>query len=826
MRAHAPHAHGAARLCVKKGMIICWVLSISGAHAVGEPARVLVATGTQVPGLGSVGELGIELLGVDDDGRMLIRGQVSDGRYGFYRLDGQQVTPIWVAMDSLKIDPPWGAPTPVAISRNGTIATAAREASGTLAIYVIKDGQGRRVAGAGDAVAPEGDRLCFFVDPGGRLPQLAVNDAGTVAFVAWVGPGCDVFPEDYCDPWGENCLRSAVVVGSGSGLWRFQTSGIFLLLRGVARDGTVVVDQWTSITWKTLRASAPGTEREFDPQDLGLQREWTTPQDDLVAMSDNGELLFVAKRKGEAALYRTKGDQVVWVARDERFFRSFHGERRSPGSFALNDRGDVLVRSRGSGSDLLLLYASGEGNPRIVFDGREASYAGDRVARAVLNNSGEVGLSLMAGEEWHWRSITILRHQNERLERLMTTGAAAPGGGVFAAGGIARDPICLAPGGSVAVTVHTVEGQTGLICAEGTGVQAIASAGSPVPGGGEFDSFWGCEFVASGVIYFMAGVRPSATGTGASGLYRAGPNGIERIAVAGSPASDGSSFTAVLRFAVNRAEQIVVHGATSSGTGLFLDRGRGLEPVVTEKTPGVEDEVRAIHDVAITDNGEVLFRANIGNANRPAVLAYRDGELRVVADPSDVNLPGPPLHGFVGMDASGDFVVLSATSRTVPGRHVYLYDATAGSLRFVVSSGDLLVNGGWIEAALALADGQIGLEILHTDAGGAVVRREAVVLRDGQPHFVPDGDPQSFAVAFNATGHVVFRSDVSPLGAERQEIRVVGPEASESECPRGGAVSDGDGCAIGTVGGNRGIVALLVLFGVLLAIRRRAHGRP
>ena len=59
------------------------------------PTREILATGDFVPGFGRVGTFGFRLNGIDERGRLLLYGDISDGRRGLFWADGKRITTVW-----------------------------------------------------------------------------------------------------------------------------------------------------------------------------------------------------------------------------------------------------------------------------------------------------------------------------------------------------------------------------------------------------------------------------------------------------------------------------------------------------------------------------------------------------------------------------------------------------------------------------------------------------------------------------------------------------------------------------------------------------------
>lgn len=89
---------------------------------------------------------------------------------------------------------------------------------------------------------------------------------------------------------------------------------------------------------------------------------------------------------------------------------------------------------------------------------------------------------------------------------------------------------CLGPDGTVVTKAQAQGERNGLVCVDASGPRAIVLAGDPAPEGGFFSSFYRCQVTGPQEVMFSAHRRFVLNEeAGEEAVYRAGPQGIERV---------------------------------------------------------------------------------------------------------------------------------------------------------------------------------------------------------------------------------------------------------------------------------------------------------
>lgn len=259
---------------------------------------------------------------------------------------------------------------------------------------------------------------------------------------------------------------------------------------------------------------------------------------------------------------------------------------------------------------------------------------------------------------------------------------------------------CLSEDGAI-VTRSDAGELTGLVCIDGDGPRAIVRVGDPAPGGGVFAGFGECQFIGASDVLFWAYARRTLTDAQVDyAVYRAGANGLERVAAPSDfldltpePQSDGW----LINFAASANGALAVHLHNDQGSRLFVSNAGSLHPI--------SGYFYDMGSFARLDRGDVVFIAS-REESRQAILAWRDGKLRTLAQAGDVSSAGDTYERFALWERRGDHVILWADLyRSYPTppppfgpRQLLLYDAASGSLHEIDES-----HPAWADTAAVAA---------------------------------------------------------------------------------------------------------------------------
>lgn len=659
------------------------MLCSAGPGAAESTPRGILATGDVVPEFGAVGRGGFDLLGIADDGSVLVAGANSNGDGGVYRVRDGDAVPLWIFGQ--------GAPTLSLegsdFSPNGRVSIVASQS-----LYRVDEEGGTRIARAGDR-DPGGNTIC-------RFGSSRIDDDGNIAFAARISfdAGCST------PRWGAYLFRDGDLtqILDGTDIVSVDLANAFISVVDLPGDGSVTVRTNGSVverglwSWRDGALSPLITESAFDPE--GKRR--------IFAVAATGDV--VAFTAGEAAressLYRHRDGSVTTVLQWGALAPG--GQRiSSADSLQVNERGDIALQSNAG---------------IFVFPDDGGAYLITAAAGGYINARGDVAVQ-------YWADRIALRSPGKRavgikpagVDAVVTqiaSGDAAPDGSRFATGG-RGDVYCFGSDGRVGTTVIADDGRTGIACIDAGGPTLVAEGGTSTLDGGSLYEFDQCELNGDGSMLIGASeLRPDPTSPRHYYLdwsvFRAGPAGIERIAGPGSTTEEGDTLKGLRSvivqrervFAANGDGDVLVYGQAGHGMSLFHvspggsirrleiafsgglgGRGTGWDlprnPSIVRDTEapaggaaGVESTRFTLQDYVLTDDDSVVFMAEYKGASRiiPALglFLFKDGVLTLIAS-SDENAALVPaaLRSIRYLRARGNSVTFSASN---DGKHWYL----------------------------------------------------------------------------------------------------------------------------------------------------------
>ena len=749
-------------------------------------SREVLSTGTDVPGFGTIGGDGLYVLGIDNSGRVLIAGDISDGRQGLYWADGQRVTPVWTSDDPdarRVFAQGWWADTDGA----GNVVVADADE-----IFRVSPGPPRRVARVGDTDG-SGNVFCGF-------SKTKINTAGEVAFQAALAPG-----EGPSDCWScteyEQCEYGVFVtdgaqltrIGSGDG----EDHTIDLV--GITLGGEVIVTEWTTAddgnTTVAIRAVKGGAARTLVRHgDLGPGGTPLALWGYRVASNDIGEVVFQASDNEGAGVYRTDRGRIVQVVGPEGPPAHHLDGFETSYEMFMNHSGDVLLTAYwaddvGQPANGLLMVRS-DGTTQFVLTEGPGALATSYLANSYLNDACEVALMTSrrpgALEASRWRD-------GSRTE-VLRTGSPAPGGGVFAMMGILY-PSCLGRHGEVGAIAQSTDGFEGVLCVDQGGAHLVSRESDPAPMGESFLGFSQCEFGGDGELFFggLTPGQPEAGGPWQEGsVFRARADGLERIVGPRDRAADGSILGTPYHwisdarsfdwFVTNARGSVLVAAPADTGPGLFFRRAGGvLERIDYSQllTSGADTSVT----FGLTDDDTVFLTTPANWANGPQTLAsWHDGELRIITRVDDPILPGAPFERFANLLASGLNVVFAGENEL--DSSMFLYRPGDPSPERILAPGAPLPFGplgkSW---PWALSSG--GRLLFSALPAGADPADVATLIYDhGGVHQLPKAPWDcAGALCLNDRGNVLFQKILEDPISTRQSLILAGPPPDGAGCP-------------------------------------------
>lgn len=724
--------------------------------------REILASGDAVEGFGRIGFGSFTGYGLDDRGRALVHGALSDGSDGLFWVDGSGATALWRRAVAA-----WGTTgfDNVLVSGSGRVIGWQSEEAGGSGLYEITPRGLTPLVRSGD-VTEEGDVLC-------RVWRPVIGDADMLAFTGFTdseplrcgsGP-LSVFVFD------RGVVRRVIGQHDLPPVDGELLEEIELL--GVSAAGTVALQ--LGYSGRMLAVSPDGSQRAVNPGDL-------LPSGQRFAgvagrgISSTGELLFSAVVEGRTALYRTAGTRVVEVVAD--------GDRLGPGETIngvgrgahMNARGDVVASVTSPGRlpgvddpipTQAYVFAAASGERRII-----------RVEGTLfgLNAGGDVALQPFEPP------ARIVRWRAGEMRTLIAAQDPGPDGTRFAIGGV-QGPHCLAADGRAGSVVYDAAYRQGLVCADAVGASTVVRQGDPSPDGGELLSLSECTMTGDGEILFAAPrlIREQDRYENDS-VYRAGAAGIERVVGPGVESGGivvhdlsqwGVGFAGDA-FAANDAGTVLAWANTEDGNQLLRRRRGGpLEAVRFHFDDPLMRSVFAIDWAGIAADDTVVANALIDRAGGGLrMLLASDGQqARIIAEALDPNLPSGPLLRFDELLVRGDHVLIVA----------YGVDERHHALAFS------LADGGVRELLEPWADGELASPYVVRDltqapallfdvvAPSDAFERFQLVGSEIERVFPAAADPTDLPVAINDRGNVL--STLFDTHAERSNhsMRLRGP---------------------------------------------------
>lgn len=745
--------------------------------------REILASGDVVRQFGRIGVGLFEAQGIDGRGRALVKAQLSRGAEGLFWAADDGVAAAWSA------DAPGGDPVRIGgavTNARGDVVAAGLDAvepwnARVAGLYRIRDGIAEPQVRRG-AVDDDGHVLC-------DIGTFAINDAGVIAFSAAATTDGDCpagAPARLYVLRGATPSRVAVALPDG------DARALHLL--GIAADGTVLADV---VDAGRVVAIAGGVTRTVVASDM--PGPTGSPLGGIRGTGSNaaGDVAFLGWSDDRFGVYRTRGAAVVRVVSiGDTTPDGFPITSIDASDPQLGDAGDVALHvewmEAGGRYAQGAMVVSPDGAARVAPEG---VFAG-------VNAAGAVALFDPAAD-------LLARWEPSGMVPLLRAGDPAPDGSLFAARGVSAIT-CLGADGRVGAQATATDGAVGLLCADGGGVTKIARAGEPAPDGGRFVSFGGCAFSPDGSLLF--GATTSASRSDGS-LYRATAAGLERLAGSGTVAADGEVIEAMV-VGVNSGPFFNVN---DRGTVLF---GGWVQqrPRLLRLRPGAPPAALAFdlggppYSPLSLDGGIDADDRVYAIAGTPAdqAIVVSDGDrTSVLARVADLQTPLGPV-GFVdSVRARGDRLLIFGKDG----------DRQARLLQYTASDGFADVLPTLRPFTLLAATEQRTLVAAATADGAAQLLLDPDGLHEiGARRQL--SDPSALAV--NDRSNLLFRTDHTPLGTERQALAISGPRAS-GNCfaPPTGIYSDqpaptptperadcvGDDCArlvVGTVDGDPG----------------------
>lgn len=784
------------------------VLLVSLSMPVGSAARAddlgrrdVLASGDVVPGFGVIGTGGFEVLGIDERGRLLIGAELGTGEEALLQADEAGSTVLW------RTGEPQGTPlrpqrldvrrSPSASPDGERVVTLALLdgpnglSSNPYAVVELDPPSFRRIVELGTAT-PDGGVICGLGEP-------RINDAGTIAFVARVVPAsgdCD----DFDGAWIAIYLARAGSV-SVEATTRNSDDELELRLLDLLENDSVVYVTSPDIgdAPEQVLVSRGGERRCLigggDPDDCPEQFGR------VLDVSSNGEVLLRVVADGIERLFRTEDGALVPVAAAGDVL---------PGGAEILSVDDIGFLDRAGNAVLLTSWdEQGVGGRGIVLfppTGPPSVVSRDGAPRG-FNDAQQIA--------WHSSYPPPDRAERwtaGRVERLLSTGDTAAGGGVVAARGL-EGSACLAADGRVAAIATASDYGQGVLCRDARATHLIARHGDRAPGGGRFVNFFDCAFGGESALLFLASVED-----GGVSLYRAGPRGLERVIGPDDMVFEGQTVGDIghsARFAVNASGVVLL--APTPPSGLFRRRP-GVDPVEWVSLAPIVFRIDAF---GITDDDTIVASARLLSPLRSALLVDDGNGARVAVTASDPRLVGGPFERIGYLLVSGQAVVFEAVDGA-DRASVFAYDLREDVVRPLLSRDPSRVFPRLLHGLTPA--GRLLFEEALPETGGPGWPTATYLLDGGEIRslFHRTALSDSVPVAINDRGNVHLRADRSPLGAPRNSVSLEGPEP-EVPCPPARASGEtsshsNDGCQID--GGGESVGWMVLLAAAIVLARR------
>jgi hypothetical protein len=340
---------------------------------------------------------------------------------------------------------------------------------------------------------------------------------------------------------------------------------------------------------------------------------------------------------------------------------------------------------------------------------------------------------------------------NGALHAVIQSGAPAPGGGRFDRFDITAQPI-VAPvnaRGQIAfyATVLHAPAREGIFLVEGRQVTKVAAFGDSVPGGGTLAEFGAHPLPALNSAGHVAFTAQVAGGRATEGVFLAGADRLQAIALAGDDAP-GVPAGVLVRFdapALNDNDELAFVASVRHERDLldvlYYWNGRRLQRLVAERDllPRIGGRMDQIGDPALNNSGVVAFPAAIFRG--PAlggIFVAGARQLHLLVRAGDQLPDGTMILRFserVAIDEAGEIAFGAQLGKDGATREAVLRTGTDGLVEVAVA-GEPAPGGGryagfgpWpttgpggVTAFIAAVDGEPGPLAAFAGEAGRVSR--------------------------------------------------------------------------------------------------------
>jgi hypothetical protein len=261
------------------------------------------------------------------------------------------------------------------------------------------------------------------------------------------------------------------------------------------------------------------------------------------------------------------------------------------------------------------------------------------------------------------------RPQTGLLRAVVRSGMAAPGGGRFDRFDLPAEPVAAPVNAAGQIvfyaTVRHARARDGIFLAGAGGIRKVAAFGDSLPGGGSLAGFETAPLPSlnrAGHVAFGAQIEG---GRATEGIFLAGADGLQAIALAGDEAP-GVPLGVLASFdgpALNDNDELAFVANVRRGRDLldvlYFWNGRRLQRVVAERDLllRIGGTMDAIGDPALNDGGVIAFPAAIFKGPTLGGIFVAGGRpLRLVAGAGDRTPDGTMILRFserVAIDDSG-----------------------------------------------------------------------------------------------------------------------------------------------------------------------------
>ena len=295
------------------------------------------------------------------------------------------------------------------------------------------------------------------------------------------------------------------------------------------------------------------------------------------------------------------------------------------------------------------------------------------------------------------------------MRAVVTSGSPAPGGGYFDQFDVPSQPV-VAPvnaRGQVAFygTVLHAPVRDGIFLAEAGRITKVAAFGDSLPGGGTLAELGTHPLPALNAAGHVAFVGDIAGGRATEGVFLAGQNGLQPIALAGddAPGMPAAVLTAFDAPALNDNDELAFVATVRRGRDnldvLYFWNGHRLQRIVAEgerllRIGGTMDK---IGEPALNNTGVIAFPATILKGPvLGGIFVAGARDLRLLLGAGAVVPNGGMIQRFsehLGIDEDGDIVFGAYLSRTDKMYEAVLAIAAAEPIEIAVE-GEAAPGGG------------------------------------------------------------------------------------------------------------------------------------